>query len=115
MKKDDDMGTTSDRNDPDLRVTDSAGMQKAYLVLSESERKEGFVRPVRNSYIHNVCDVVTTMGTALSETYARDPYFYSGTYCAGCRDHFPVGAGGDFAWSQPRADTPLGMQDMVGT
>ena len=41
------------------------------------------------------CKVVTTMGEALAETYARDPSFYSGTFCAGCRTHFPVG---EFVW-----------------
>ncbi len=44
------------------------------------------------------CGTVTTMGRALSETYARDPHFYGGTYCAGCRKHFPVGENGEFVW-----------------
>lgn len=35
---------------------------------------------------------------ALAETYARDPKFYGGTFCAGCHAHFPVGAGGEFVW-----------------
>jgi len=44
------------------------------------------------------CGQVTTMARELAETYARDPYFYSGTYCSTCRGHFPVGAGGEFVW-----------------
>lgn len=44
------------------------------------------------------CGVVTTMGTALAETYARDPGFYGATYCCGCRKHLRVGAAGEFTW-----------------
>ena len=57
------------------------GQQKAYVVLSDEERNKGFVRPVRTAYVHQRCDTVTTMGKALAETYARDPYFYNGTFC----------------------------------
>lgn len=41
-----------------------AGQQKGYVVLSEAERAKGFVRPVRRSYRHLKCGVVTTMGQA---------------------------------------------------
>ncbi len=83
----------------DHREIDPAtGMQKAYVVLSAEERAKGFVRPVRQSYRHLTCGVVTTMGLALAETYARNPAFYSGTFCAGCGSHFPVGADGQFVW-----------------
>lgn len=41
------------------------------------------------------CGVATTMGLALSQTYARDPSFYTGTYCVGCQRHFPVA---QFQW-----------------
>ena len=92
------MGTTSDRNDPGLSNVGPDGMQATYLVLSEDERAKGFVRPMRRSYKHERCGVVTTMGTALAETYARDPKFYGATYCVNCRDHYPVGAGGQFVW-----------------
>ena len=84
---------------PDHREIDpKTGMQKAYVVLSNEERAKGFVRPVRRSYVHDKCGVKTTMGQALAETYARDFQFYSGTFCAGCRDHFPVGENGEFFW-----------------
>lgn len=76
------------------------GQQKDYVVLSESERAKGFVRPYRDSYRHDKCGGVTTMGRALSETYARDPDFYSGTFCAICRSHFPVGEDGEFTWTR---------------
>ncbi len=35
------------------------------------------------------------MGLALSETYARNPKFYSSTFCVGCNTHLPVG---EFVW-----------------
>lgn len=94
------MGVTSDRNDPGLSNIGPDGMQETYLVLNEHERAKGFVRPVRREYRHLKCGVVTTMGIALSETYARDPKFYSGTFCVGCSDHFPVGADGEFVWDK---------------
>ena len=53
------------------------------------------------------CGVVTTMGQALAETYARDPSFYSGTFCCRCGTHFPVGESGEFVWD--------GTQERVGT
>ncbi len=109
------MSTTDDRNDPRLRQIGPDGMQDAYLVLSDEERAKGFVRPVRQSYVHLKCGAVTTMGQAIAETYARDPHFYGGTYCATCRNHFPVGPEGEFVWSVPRKDTPLGRSDKVGT
>lgn len=42
------------------------------------------------------CGTITTMSRALSETYARDPKFYGGTYCCGCRRHLPVA---EFRWT----------------
>lgn len=84
---------------PDHREIDPrTGMQKAYVVLSAEERAKGFVEPVRRSYVHAKCGVVTTMGQSLAETYARQPEFYSGTFCCGCGTHFPVGEDGDFVW-----------------
>ena len=38
------------------------------------------------------------MARAIAETYARDPFFYSVTFCTHCRDHFPVGQDGEFTW-----------------
>lgn len=92
------MATTSDRNDPGLHRHDETGMQETYLVLSDEERAKGYVRPVRRTYVHQVCGTATTMAQSIAETYARDPHFYGGTYCAGCRDHFPVGPSGQFTW-----------------
>ena len=81
-----DRSHTEDRGD---------GQQKGYVVLSEDERKKGFVRPVRRTYRHKPCGSVTTMGQALAETYARDPFFYSGTFCCACSKHFPLD---QFVW-----------------
>ena len=138
-----------------LEIDPATGMQKDYVVLTAEERAKGFVRPVRQSYVHvgrrpkyplrdltadeqsrcsdegfikfevypegstalgrywtekelrSGCGTLTKMGIALAETYAREPTFYSGTYCCGCKTHFPVGADGEFVW----ADT----NERVGT
>ncbi len=82
----------------DHREFKENGQQKAYVVLTAEERAKGFVRPVRRTYLHLRCDTTTTMGQSIAETYARDPYFYSGTFCVGCGKHFPVGDDGEFVW-----------------
>lgn len=93
---------------PDHRdINPETGMQKGYVVLSDEERAKGFIRPVRKSYVHLSCGGVTTMGLALAETYAREPGFYNGTYCAVCCTHFPVGEAGEFVWD--------GTDQKVGT
>lgn len=81
-----------------LKLDPITGQQKDYVVLSAEERAKGFVRPVRVSYTHAKCGTSTLMGQALAETYAREPSFYSSTFCVACRAHFPVGADGEFTW-----------------
>jgi len=85
-------------------IEQSTGMQRSYVVLTPEERAKGFVKPLRLSYIHAYpsetdrqvgCGVETTMGTAIAETYARNPRFYSGTFCVGCKAHFPLN---QFIW-----------------
>jgi len=88
------------------RLTKS-GQQEGYVVLAEEERAKGFVRPVRRSYKHLKCGSVTTMAQTIAETYARDPFFYSGTFCCACGAHFPVGDDGEFVWD--------GSNEKVGT
>lgn len=44
------------------------------------------------------------MGQALAETYARDPGFYTGTFCCQCREHFPLD---QFVWA--------GTEERVGS
>jgi hypothetical protein len=91
------MSTVTDQKDLDPTIGPD-GMQKNYLVLSEEERAKGFVRPVRLTYRHETCGAETTMGQALGETYARQPDFYGGTFCAHCGKHAPVGLKGEFVW-----------------
>ena len=109
---------------PDHREIDPAtGQQKGYVVLTPEERAKGFVRPVRRTYTHigylllmmndehagyshfgivqeweqriGGCGTDTTMALSIAETYARDPGFYSGTFCVHCREHRPLN---EFVW-----------------
>ncbi len=119
------MAITTDPNDSRLTIENDRGLQEAYLVLSEEERAKGFVRPLRKTYVHlfmldgsplppepwekkpeglGGCGAATTMATAIAETYARDPKYYSLTYCVGCRTHAPVG---EFLWD--------GSNEVVGS
>lgn len=103
------MGLTDDRNDPRLRhgvdEEPQGGQHDTYLVLSEEERAKGFERPYRDAYKHLTCGSVTTMGRALSETYARQPSFYGATYCVRCDMHRPVGEHGEFVWIESDGST----------
>jgi hypothetical protein len=95
------MPTTSDPSDPRLtRGPDSEPTVQAdaYLVLSEEDRARGFVRPVRTSYVHEVCGAATRMRLDIAETYAVMPRHYGSTWCCQCRMHRPVGEGGEFVW-----------------
>jgi len=90
---------TTDPTDPRLgHGVDNSPVpqQEVYLVLSDEELKEGFIRPYRDRYIHGVCKHETIMGRVLSETYARNPKFYGATYCVNCQMHRPVS---EFVWS----------------
>lgn len=81
---------------PDHRdIKPESGQQKGYVVLTPEERGKGFVRPVRRTYIHTSCGSETRMSQDIAETYARDPGFYSGTFCVHCRAHFPLD---QFVW-----------------
>lgn len=92
------MGITTDKNDPDLGYgadDKPVDQNKKYLVLSDEERARGFVRPVREYYVHETCGTETRMGLAIAETYAANPKFYGSTYCVHCRMHRSVD---EFTW-----------------
>lgn len=101
---------TTDPNDPALKRIKEDGQQEAYLVLSDEEKAKGFVRPVRDTYVHLSCGSVTRMGLSIAETYARDPYFYGATFCNHCHGHFPLRddqtGKHTFEWEKDR--TPVG-------
>lgn len=117
------MSLTSDPSDPRLghgSNDEPVPQNDAYLVLSDAERAKGFVRPLRSAYVHakelGGCGTVTYMGTAIAETYARQPDFYGATYCAGCQMHRPVGENGEFVWDGPYdAVTGVYSTPKVGT
>lgn len=110
--------TTNGQSPEDVRAkqTNETGQHDGYIVLCPDERAKGFVRPYRDAYKHvgrmeqlvndagedthtvrvGGCGTVTTMGRALSETYARDPNFYGSTFCCHCNRHFPVA---EFVWT----------------
>lgn len=46
------MSLTTDKKDPGLNKEKNNGQNETYLVLSDEEKDKGFVRPVRNTYMH---------------------------------------------------------------
>jgi len=91
-----------DRSHTELKPN---GQQQDYVVLCDKERAKGFVRPYRDAYRHLKCGNITTMSRPIAETYARDPYFYSGTFCTTCASHFPAGEDGQFVWYERDGST----------
>jgi hypothetical protein len=107
--------TSGNPETPEHREIDPVtGQQKDYIILCEEERKKGFVRPLRRSYVHigkppdgekveypyrkifpGGCGTRTQMGLSIAETYARDPGFYTGTFCVTCQTHLPLE---EFVW-----------------
>ena len=85
-------------------INPNTGQQKGYVVLTKEETDKGFVRPHRDCYIHKNCGTLTTMSRSISETYARDPKFYGGTFCCECKKHLPLS---EFVWA--------GTEEIVGS
>lgn len=72
------------------------GQQYGHAVMSEAERAQGFIRPVRQVYTHLRCGKDTSMSRDIAETMARNPKFYNGTtFCVACRGYFPFE---EFVW-----------------
>lgn len=89
---------TTNPSDKDLKRggdSEKVPQNKKYLVLSDEEMAKGFIRPVRDTYIHDTCGGSTKMGLLIAQTYARDPKFYGFTYCVHCLKHLPVS---EFKW-----------------
>lgn len=70
-----------------------------YVLYEEYPKSESCVtgRFWTEEQLKSGCGAVTIMGPALCETYARDPEFYSATFCIGCGKHLPVG---EFVWEE---------------
>lgn len=109
------MTITTDPNDPRLEQYRRKGhdeapvkQQEVYLALSAEELAKGLLLPVRRAYIHQNCGGQTTMPQACAETYARDPWFYSGTYCCTCSMHRPME---EFKWVDGQSMSSLHWTD----
>lgn len=89
----------------DYGERNQSGQYESHPTVDEGE----FVQPVRRTYIHTECGGRTKMAVTLAESVARDPTFYSHTFCADCRDYYPVS---EFEWpdGSPWA-TPGGGDD----
>lgn len=58
--------------------------------------KEQYEQAISGNYNEKKgCGTITTMGRALSETYATNPKFYGATFCCHCNTHLPVE---EFMW-----------------
>lgn len=51
-------------------IDPDTGMHGDYWVPSKEERAKGFIAPVRITYVHKACGMVTTMTVGVAETYA---------------------------------------------
>lgn len=104
------MSITTDPNDPRLAKYREAThddvpvpQQEVYLALSADEIAKGYVKPFRLSYRHLTCGTETVMPDACAKTIARDPWFYSGTYCVHCGMHRALS---EFVWLDGESMSP---------
>lgn len=75
----------------DYGKTLSDGQYENYPTSQEGE----FVAPIRNMYKHSICGGLTWCSDGIAETYAKNPTYYTRTYCSSCQDHFPIS---EFSW-----------------
>lgn len=74
----------------------SPGEEYAGFEVYGPERAPGVGRYWKQKELDNKgCGQVTRMSRPIAETYARDPHFYSGTFCVGCGTHLPLE---EFVW-----------------
>lgn len=62
------------------------GQYENYPTIDEGE----FEQEPRTTYIHEECETRTKMSSDLMKSVARDPSYYTKTFCAGCGEHVPV-------------------------
>lgn len=83
----------------------SEATEKRYAAIDRFELSDGSkagtyltqeeVNQIEESGHYGGCNGLTTMNRAIAETYARDPNFYTGTFCVHCQQHFPLD---QFVW-----------------
>lgn len=54
-----------------------------------------FEYPLRFKYEHTDCGGVTSLAKNIAESLARDPDYYSKTFCANCGDYYSLD---EFEW-----------------
>lgn len=77
---------TEDNSDFDYGEKKPDGQYENYPTIDEGE----FVQPVRSAYVHDKCGTTTRMTGKLPESVARDPQYYTATFCVGCGEHVPI-------------------------
>lgn len=82
---------SSDNFDYGERLED--GQYENHPTLDEGD----FKKPIRIEYIHNECGETTRIGQYIAESFARDPDYYTKTFCVHCGDYYPVG---EFRWAE---------------
>lgn len=80
------------------------GQYENYPTIDEGE----FEQPVRRTYRHEECDTTTSMREDIAESVARDPEYYSKTFCHGCGKHVPVD---EVHWEEDGADWVIDESD----
>lgn len=66
-----------------------------HMVICPVERAQGFVRPLRDEYIHKACGGTTRLFKTVAVHMAQDPKFYEEVYCHDCKKFLPVS---EFVW-----------------
>lgn len=81
------MGDGSPPEDFDYGEQREDGQFENYPTIDEGDVQQD----PRDTYVHvEGCGQTTTMTGDLPVSVARDPTYYTKTYCSGCQDHVPV-------------------------
>lgn len=54
-----------------------------------------FEQSVRHTYRHTECGGTTSMKSGIAKSIARDPEYYTATFCTSCGDYYPTD---EFEW-----------------
>lgn len=63
--------------------------------LSEAEKAAGYVRPLRYTYMHEVCENLAFLSPEQAQLFARNPKFLGSLYCRKCERSCSVD---EFVW-----------------
>lgn len=89
-----DMSKVEEISKEDMELAERWGYV-GFIPNDDPERPELLGRYITEADLNSGCGQTTTMSRPIAETYARQPDYYSATFCSTCRKHLNVE---EFVW-----------------